>query len=616
MRSGNGRIIFGLPLVFALLAPGAARADEQLHNVILFVPDGLRAGIVDAQSAPAMDSLRHEGVSFANSHSLFPTFTMPNASAFATGHYLGDSGIFGNALFLGFPLGSAKRSRTPFIENDAVLDEIDDHFAGNALDEMALLKIARDAGLSTAAIGKVGPVLLFDHSERVSASTIIVDDATGTPDGIPLSPEVADALKAAGLAAATPSRGANNDSGTADRPGTLAANVDQQRYFADVATEVVLPLFRARNKPFVLVYWSRDPDGTQHNQGDSLDRLTPGINGPTSLAAIRNADDNLAALRAALADLGLADTTDVVVSADHGFSTISKQSNTSPAAKADYADVPHGYLPPGFLALDLGTALGLPVFDPDAGDALIGAGTHPKRGNGLLGSADKPAIVVAANGGSDLVYLPEGDAALAQSVIDALMAQDYTSGVFVDERLGRFKGTLPLRAINLAGSAVTPRPAMVVNFRSFDTACGHPTNCGALVSDTPLQQGQGMHGSFSRADTMNFMAASGPDFKRGFVDPAPVSNADIGRTIAHILRLNMPAKGKLVGRVIDEALPGGQTPQFAAKVERSEPAGNGLATALHYQFVAKTRYFDAAGFDGRTLGLSRAKAAAATAGAP
>ena len=33
------------------------------------------------------------------------------------------------------------------------------------------------------------------------------------------------------------------------------------------------------------MFWSRDPDGTLHNQGDSLNQLTPGINGPTSLAA-------------------------------------------------------------------------------------------------------------------------------------------------------------------------------------------------------------------------------------------------------------------------------------------------------------------------------------------
>ncbi len=67
-----------------------------------------------------------------------------------------------------------------------------------------------------------------------------------------------------------------------------------------VTTRAILPMFKERDKPFVLVFWSRDPDGTQHNQGDSLNSLTPGINGPTSLAAIRNADDDLARIRSTL----------------------------------------------------------------------------------------------------------------------------------------------------------------------------------------------------------------------------------------------------------------------------------------------------------------------------
>ncbi len=58
---------------------------------------------------------------------------------------------------------------------------------------------------------------------------------------------------------------------------------------------MLLPRFKESGKPFVLVFWSRDPDGTQHNQGDSLGKVTPGINGPTSLAAIRNVDANLGA---------------------------------------------------------------------------------------------------------------------------------------------------------------------------------------------------------------------------------------------------------------------------------------------------------------------------------
>jgi arylsulfatase A-like enzyme len=83
-------------------------------------------------------------------------------------------------------------------------------------------------------------------------------------------------------------------------------------------------------------------------------KVEPGINGPTSLAAIKNADDNLAELRAALDELGLSANTDIIVSADHGFSTISKESKTSTAAQVSYADVPEGLLPPGFVAIDLG----------------------------------------------------------------------------------------------------------------------------------------------------------------------------------------------------------------------------------------------------------------------
>src|SRR6202000_924049 len=116
-------------------------------------------------------------------------------------------------------------------------------------------------------------------------------------------------LPKATLPLATPSRGDNGKVGDAKTPGTVVPNTAQQAYFADVATKVVLPLFKARNKPFVLVFWSRDPDGSQHNHGDSLNTVTPGINGPTSLAGIKNADDNLAQLRKALDDLGLSGQT-------------------------------------------------------------------------------------------------------------------------------------------------------------------------------------------------------------------------------------------------------------------------------------------------------------------
>jgi len=596
-------------LAFAQAVPdSSARAQTPTarpHNVVLFIADGLRFRMVDDNTAPTMAALARQGVSLRNSHALFPTFTMANASGMATGHMLGDTGTFSNTIYTGFEVPGAGSSLTPFLESDVVLGDVDEHFAGNYLNEATILKLARDKGYSTASIGKIGPALVFDPTERSGEQTILVDDATGTPKGISLSAEVSERLKSVSLPLAAPTRGVNGSPGNVAKPGTLSANVVQQDYFASVATRVVLPIFKERNKPFVLVFWSRDPDGTQHNEGDSLNMLTPGINGPTSLAAIRNADDDLARIRSTLDELGLLDTTDIIATSDHGFSTISKESQTSSTVKEKFADTLPGHLPFGFVALDLAHALNLPLIDPDDGYRTIGEGEHSKNGNGLIGGdRNKPKVVVAANGGSDLIYIPDGDKGMAKRIIDVLLAQDYVSGIFVDSKLGKFPGTLSLDDIALEGSAITPHPAIAISFRSFDTVCGEPVRCTVEVADSVLQQGQGMHGSFSRADTWNFMAMQGPDFKARFVDPAPASNADIGRTIAQLMHLDVSDKGKLLGRVLSEALPGGALPEVSSRVITSEPAANGLVTVLDMQQVGQSRYFDVAGFPGRTVGLT------------
>jgi len=602
-------------LLFSLGLCFGAYAQDRPHNVILFVPDGLRSQMVRPDTAPAMAQLRDAGVAFTNSHSMFPSVTTANASALATGHSLGDTGNFANTIYVGFPVPGAKNSVTPFLEDDAILGDMDEHFAGDYLNAETLLAAARKAGYNTATIGKSGPVLIFDHTERSGQLSVIVDDSSGSPKGIALPQWVVDGLAAANLPAVPPARGDNGQSGNATTPGTLTPNINQQQWMADLLSKVVLPRFNADNKPFAAVFWSRDPDGTQHNQGDSLNQVTPGINGPTSLAAIRNVDNNLAQLRAALAALGLDKTTDIIISADHGFSTISKQSATSPSAKEHYSDTPEGFLPSGFLAKDVAHALNLPLWDPDHDSTRVNKNEHTVHGNGLLGSdPSRPSLVVAANGGADLIYIPaqigkKESNRLTKKIIAAMLAQDYVSGIFVDGRLGKFPGTLALEDINLKGSARTPSPSIIVNFRSYTTGCEQPTTCAVEIADTGLQQGQGMHGTFSRADTFNFTAAAGPDFKSGFVDDAPVSNADIGKTLAALLKLSIPDQGKLAGRVLNEAMPGGQMPKVVKKTLVSGPGSNGLKTTLAYQLVGATKYLDAAGFAGRTVGLPTSPAA-------
>src|SRR4051812_5167268 len=600
--------IVTLSVGLAVLAVTSSFAQTNApRNLILFVPDGLRGRIVSPQTAPAIAELRDKGVHFRNSHSLFPTFTMANGSAMATGHYLGDTGTFSNTIYTGYPVAHANGTVVPFLEVNPVLLDVDEHFGGDYLNEDTILKMARTRGFSTAAIGKHGPTFLFDHTDKTGDDglhSIVIDDATGGKNGVPLSQEMQAALAKANLPPATPPRGDNGKAGDAKTPGTTSANVAQQAWMADVATKVVLPMFKARSKPFVLVFWSRDPDGSQHNTGDSLNTITPGINGPTALAGIRNADNNLAQLRKALDDLGLAASTNIIVSSDHGFSTISKESRTSPSATVNYQDTPNGFLPMGFVAIDLAKALKLPLFDPNDKNAPVADNAHPKAGNGLLGKDPaKPDVVVATNGGSDLIYLPNNDRKLAARIVKALLEQDYVSGIFVEDDLGRFPGALPLSALDLRGKAVTPHPAIAVNFRSWSSGCDEPTNCSVEIADTVLRQGQGMHGSFSRGDTMNFMAATGPDFKSGYVDDLPVSNADVGATAARLLGLAPKPRGTLLGRVMTEAILNGEIPRASSGSVSSRVSANGLKTVLQFQRVESQRYFDAAGFPGRTLGL-------------
>ena len=208
--------------------------------------------------------------------------------------------------------------------------------------------------------------------------------------------------------------------------------------------------------------------------------------------------------------------------------------------------------------------------------------------------------MVAVNGGADLVYLPKANAKdLLVKIVDMLLKQDYVSGLFVDDKFGAIPGTLPFSAINLKGSAVTPMPAIAINFRSFAAGCSQPLMCAVAIADHTLQQGQGMHGNFNRAETYNFMAAIGPSFRSRYVSQVPASNADVGMTMAHLLGLKLAKKGDLIGRVLTETLASGAAaPQVKQLTRMSEPSSNGLQTVLRLQIVGDQMYFDAAGFPG------------------
>jgi len=65
---------------------------------------------------------------------------------------------------------------------------------------------------------------------------------------------------------------------------------------------------------------------------------------------------------------------------------------------------------------------------------------------------------------------------------------------------------------------------------------------------------------------------------------------------------------------MSEALPNGIIPKVSDGSIVSRPAANGLKTILKFQRVLTQRYFDVAGFTGRTVGLDAEDGKQKTAG--
>ena len=628
-------ILFALSLAVAPAFAQQAPPAHPHHNVIVFIADGLRRNSVTPEDMPTLYRIRTEGVDLRNSHSVYPSVTTANASAIATGHGLGDTGDFGNVIYPGFYLTD------PFAP--APFDSIAPY-----LGETTFLEAAHKAGYSVAAVGKLGPTAIqlvpYVHRNELGQmdipETLIVDESTGHANSVPLPLDFADQLLHSGLPTEAPlrtngfpadSQWSNGFSGNGAQAGTLAANTVQEQWLTDVTTKLILPDFAKADKPFVLLFWSRDPDGTQHNQGDSFQNLAPGINGPTSTLALRNADHCLAELLDWLdKHPSIKANTDILVTSDHGFATISRREIdaagdpiTTPSAALTYKPVGHdkpepaATLPTGFLGIDLALFTHQRLFDPGiraaAGDSVYAeiplsgeTSSYPESGSALLGDAihkldgSDARLILESNGGSDYLYVPTHNPAIVTDTIAALSNLDYIGGIFVDDAFcptaTSCPGALPMSTVGLKGSSKLPQPTIVVTFKHFFLKPGDMQS-GIQITDTNLQEGQGNHGALARDQTWNNMAAMGPDFKKGYVDPEPVGNIDIAPTVAAILGLQITPHGDLRGRVMTEALSDSRSePKSAApgKTLISAPAANGRRTILDYQEHDGVHYYDRA----------------------
>jgi hypothetical protein len=564
-----------LGFVIALGCPVNAQAPGRPARIfVLMVWDGLRPDSVTAEQTPNLFAMENEGVRFTRHHSVYPTITMVNAATLATGASPGGTTILGDEVSLLPRLSTRKITPAPDdssanapvnLENSVTLAKLNGpkFFNGALLGSESLGQQVRHAGGYLAIIGKKGPTFTFYDSvtgDPAMGSPIATSDFIFVSDDLVAPPTLKSQL------APAPPRPA--------RESVVYAASDA--YFAQVVTGRALPQAKSAalgGRPALVVFWQHNPDVTQHHRG---------LGTQPNLDALKLCDANLGSIRQAIAKLGIADRTDLMVVSDHGFATI------------------RAMVPLAQLLVD----------------------------KGIKKSATSDDVLVLANGGTDLIHLSraafptmETRRVILQKITDLAESQPWSGPIFsrsvseeraldnspavsganVESRSnqgpgtgpGWIEGTFSLDTVGMIErNNYFDAPDLVVSFRELPNADNRgltgPTEPayvlgadgnqssnvgnksdplvapvkGIMYADTGgwggFTTGLGMHAAAGARELHNFCAAVGPDFRRHFVDQYPSGNLDVRETIARVMDLTSGDETGYDGRALDEALEGHQ----------------------------------------------------------
>src|SRR5229473_2510805 len=587
-------LLFLSALSFFVLGPGGDLGAQQqvvgstARRVIIFVWDGLRTDDVTPENMPNYFALARSGVVFADHHAVYPTFTMMNSASIATGTYPGTHGFYGNVVYAPNARGKNAKgvdidfSAPAFIEDFGVVESVRESYRGRLTLVATMLEAAQAKGLTTAAIGKFGAAFIQDYKR----GGIVLDEDAAMPltfarelqkAGYTLPRNTVNAYDAGALVLA-------NDNGDPTAPIPIQRMKDGQTanpldrtgalsrrgfsYLTDVFVDYILP----NKKPDLTIFWSKEPDATNHAYG-------PGTY--NSIDATKMNDEILGRVVAKIRQLGWEQTTDIIITQDHNHSTVSADVAHYPFRGVVDGDVgphdPYGYSVSGFVrTAELLTRDGVRAYDgagcrdvPTLSGVLFDSSPlHPTQNDAdgaVCGSAQaytspryvvpKPVpaggIVVAANAGSDYLFVPDRDSGTVKAAVVSLQSRLQFGAIFVSDKYGDVEGTLPMSLINTENTVSGRSPDIIVSF-TFDENVAVAGRPGISYASSVNRRGD--HGSFSRTDTHISMMAHGPDFKSGLYDTLPTANVDIAPTVARILALNMPG---VQGRALEEALKGG-----------------------------------------------------------
>src|SRR6266496_5984873 len=171
----------GLPLVFAFACgvcaiSFAAQTLNQSRHVVVVVWDGMRPDLVTEQGTPALWKLAHEGVTFRNHHSVYPSATMVNGTAIVTGVYPGENGIIANHVYR----QEIDPRHAIDVEIPSVVNKGDDLSGGKYISVPTIAKLVQRAGGRTIIASAKTVGLLLDRSVGHASGLPSADDASGT----------------------------------------------------------------------------------------------------------------------------------------------------------------------------------------------------------------------------------------------------------------------------------------------------------------------------------------------------------------------------------------------------------------------------------------------------
>ena len=522
------RIISLLFLIVCSSAAAVVPAKPERH-VVVVVWDGMRPDFVTEQNTPTLWKLAREGITFRNHHAVYPSATMVNGTAIVTGIYPGKSGIIANHVYR----PDIDPHHSIDVELPAVVKKGDEVSGGKYILVPTIAELVQHAGGRTVIASAKTVGLLLDRQADVGTAKNCVTLFAGKS----LPAEMIRSI-------------------TATLGPFPSGHLQQDAW----TTKAMTDCFWKDGVPALSVLWLGEPDLTQHESA-------PGA--PAALAAIKSADENLAAVLSALDQRDARGRTDVFIVSDHGFSTIKR-------------------------SVDLRRILN------DAGfTAKIEELRIAKDGNQSAGGIrdktefnDQPKpgdIMLAANGGSVLFYVVGHDKKLIRRLVEFLQQSDFAGVIFTKEPM---EGTFGLtQALIQRGDA----PDVVMAFRWTDLQNQFGVT-GEIDADWQRAAGKGTHATLSRFDMHNTLIAAGPDFKRGQTDDLPTGNVDLVPTILQILGIKVPHQ--MDGRILSEAvaaptslLPAPKPEAKSIEARKDFPSGTWRQT-LKISRVGSTIYLD------------------------